>query len=114
MAQRTSRRVQPKPDLEDDGLTAEEDNELRQLTWFSMVGQLSDTSRTRLLELKRKDRRNKVRNPRPDPSASNMGTPDSPTMPASLVHEGGTATASFTCPNCGFVQRGNGVAAAAR
>ena len=114
MVQRTSRRVQHKPALEDHGLTADEDNELRQLTWFSMVGQLSDTSRTRLLELKGKDRRTKVRNPRPDPSASRMGTPDSPTVPATLVHEGNPTTTSFTCPNCGFVQRGNGVATAAR
>ena len=114
MAQRTSRRVQSKPALDDHGLTAEEDNELRQLTWFSMVGQLSDTSRMRLQEQKGKYRRNKVRNPRPDPSASRMGTPDSPAMPATLVHEGSPTTASFTCPNCGFVQRSNGAATAAR
>ena len=114
MAQRTTRRAHSKLGLDDHGLTAEEDNELRQLTWFSMVGQLSDTSETRLLELKAKDRRSKVRNPRPDPSVSRMGVPESPTMPAALVHEPAAPAASFTCPNCGFVQRGTPGTSAAR
>lgn len=114
MAQRTTRRARSKPDVDDRGLTAEEDNELRQLTWFSMVGQLSDTSHARLLELKGKDRRSNVRNPRPDPSVSRMGTPEAPTTPPVLVHEQGTATASFTCPNCGFAQRGSAAASATR
>ena len=114
MAQRTTRRAHNKPGPDDHGLTAEEDNELRQLTWFSMVGHLSDASETRLLELKAKDRRTKVRNPRPDPSVSRMGIPESPTMPAPLVHEPVAATGSFTCPNCGFVQRGTAGASAAR
>ena len=114
MAQRTTRRGHSKADVYDRGLTAEEDDELRQLTWFSMVGQLSDESEARLLELKGKDRRSNVRNPRPDPSVSRMGTPESPATPPVLVHEPGAAPASFTCPNCGFVQRGSAASFAAR
>lgn len=91
------------------GLTSAEDNELRQLTWFSLVGQLSETSEARLLELKAKDRRTKVRNPRPDPSASRMGVPDTPSTPPRLPSEHEPADGSFTCPNCGFVQRGFGL-----
>lgn len=91
------------------GLSPEEDNELRQLTWFSLVGQLSDASQARMLELRAKDRRSKVRNPRPDPSASRMGTPESPSSPPRLNSDHESATGNFVCPNCGFVQRGPGL-----
>lgn len=95
--------------LDQRGLTSHEDNELRQLTWFSLVGQLSEASEARLLELKAKDRRTKVRNPRPDPSASRMGTPDTPSTSPRLPSEHESSDGQFTCPNCGFVQRGFGV-----
>lgn len=88
----------------DSGLTPAEDNELRQLTWFSMVGQLSESSNERILELRAKDRRTKVRNPRPDPSASRTST-DAPVPPPKLDSHAQSASGHFTCPNCGFVQR---------
>jgi hypothetical protein len=106
MANSNSGPLDVEPGLDNHGLTAEEDNELRQLTWFSLVGQLSDGSQARMLELRAKDRRNKVRNPRPDPSVSRMGTPDSPTTVPRLVTEQEPVAAYSTCPNCGFVQRG--------
>lgn len=96
----------------DCGLTPAEDNELRQLTWFSMVGQLSESSNERLLELRAKDRRTKVRNPRPDPSASRSST-DAPVPPPKLDPQAHPAAGQFTCPNCGFVQRALPQAAAA-
>ena len=95
--------------LDEPGLTTEEDNELRQLTWFSLVGHLSDGSQARLLELRAKDRRRKVRNPRPDPSASRMSIPDSPAPSREMASEQEVSPAYFTCPNCGFVQRGLGL-----
>lgn len=92
----------------DCGLTPAEDDELRQLTWFSMVGQLSDSSNERILELRAKDRRSKVRNPRPDPVATRR-LPVEPTVPAvpaaRLDSETAAGPVQFTCPNCGFVQR---------
>ena len=88
----------------DSGLTPSEDNELRQLTWFSMVGQLSESSNERILELRAKDRRTKVRNPRPDPSAS-RSVADTPVAPSKLDSQAQSLPAHFTCPNCGFVQR---------
>ncbi|HEX4862924.1 MAG TPA: hypothetical protein VFV02_02560 [Acidimicrobiales bacterium] len=88
----------------DSGLTAAEDDELRQLTWFSMVGQLSESSSERILELRAKDRRTKVRNPRPDPSASRTIS-DAAVPPPKLDSGPQSAPGQFTCPNCGFVQR---------
>ena len=88
----------------DAGLTPAEDDELRQLTWFSMVGQLSESSTQRILELRAKDRRTKVRNPRPDPSASRT-TPVPPVAAAKLESHPQSTPSQFTCPNCGFVQR---------
>ena len=49
-------------------LTKAEDNELRQLEWFELAGDLSEQSLKRLVELRKRDRRADVRNPRPDPS----------------------------------------------
>lgn len=109
MANRNRNSVGADSALDQRGLTSEEDNELRQLTWFSLVGQLSDTSEARLIELKAKDRRSKVRNPRPDPSASRMGTPDTPSTSPRLPADPEPTDGSFTCPNCGFVQRGIGL-----
>lgn len=51
------------------GLTPAEDQELRQLIWFCRLGDLSDASTARLVDLIRRDRRLEVRNPRSDPSA---------------------------------------------
>jgi hypothetical protein len=95
----------------DSGLSAAEDDELRQLTWFSMVGQLSDASNERILELRAKDRRAKVRNPRPDPAATRRLSvdtsmhSDTPLRSAPLDAEPPVGPVQFTCPNCGFVQR---------
>jgi hypothetical protein len=52
-----------------EGLTKEEDNTLRQLAFFELAGVLSDLSRHRMRELRKRDRRREIRNPRPDPSA---------------------------------------------
>jgi hypothetical protein len=56
-----------RPDPED-GLTRDEDNALRQLAWFELAGDLSDWARQRIRDLRGRDRRENVRNPRPDPS----------------------------------------------
>lgn len=51
------------------GLTKQEDNSLRQLAFFELAGDLSDMARHRMMELRKRDRRSDIRNPRPDPSA---------------------------------------------
>jgi hypothetical protein len=111
MADSSIRPVSLDPGLDDSGLSPDEDNELRQLTWFSLVGHLSDASQARMLELRARDRRTKVRNPRPDPSASRLGTPETPTTVPTprLAAENQTAPGNFVCPNCGYVQRGPGL-----
>ena len=74
-------------------LSAAEDVELRQLAWFSKAGQLSETSQARLLELRARDRRDTIRDPRPDPSGGRIeGAP-------SFGSDG--AGRASTCPNCG-------------
>ncbi len=83
-----------------DGLTAVEDHELRQLTWFSSVGDLSDRAVNRLWQLIRRDRRGEVRDPRPNPSA-----PEDDEMPTRLPPLEMDRTASSTCPNCGALLR---------
>jgi len=75
-------------------LTAAEDCELRQLTWFARVGQLSETSRSRLTQLKATDRRGQVRDTRPDP-VSRDGDQVGAQLPLKPV-------ATVTCQNCGF------------
>jgi hypothetical protein len=79
-----------------DGLTTVEDNELRQLTWFSSVGDLSDRAVGRLWQLIGRDRRGEVRDPRPNPSG-----PEDDEMPTRLPPLEMDRTASSTCPNCG-------------
>ena len=82
------------------GLTPSEDQELRQLTWFSRVGNLSERSRARLADLVSRDRRSEVRDPRPNPAAQiENGHPTSASAP------GPDRISSMTCPNCGFVIR---------
>jgi predicted Zn-ribbon and HTH transcriptional regulator len=75
-------------------LSAAEDSELRQLTWFARVGQLSETSRSRLTQLKAKDRRGDVRDTRPDPVSR-----DGDQVGARLASQ---PVATVTCQNCGF------------
>lgn len=74
-------------------LTRAEDAEMRQLAWFAKAGHLSERSQARLAELRARDRRETIRDPRPDPTS---GTAGSATrfLPASAV--------SSSCPNCGF------------
>jgi hypothetical protein len=79
-----------------DGLTAVEDSELRQLTWFSAVGDLSEKAVTRLWQLIGRDRRVAVRDPRPNPS-----TPEDDEPPTGLPPLELDRTALHTCPNCG-------------
>jgi hypothetical protein len=83
-----------------DGLTAVEDNELRQLTWFSSVGDLSEKAVNRLWHLIRRDRRGEVRDPRPNPSG-----PEDDDRPTRLPPLEMDRTASSTCPNCGALLR---------
>lgn len=73
-------------------LTPAEDAELRQLAWFAKAGQLSEKSQTRLSDLKARDRRQTIRDPRPDPASGGYG--------AATRFESAPASAR-TCPNCG-------------
>jgi hypothetical protein len=82
------------------GLTAVEDNELRQLTWFSSVGDLSDRAVSRLWQLIGRDRRGEVRDPRPNPSAPADEDPPTELPPLEMDR-----TALSTCPNCGALLR---------
>ena len=45
-------------------LTPEEDEELRRLNFFEMVGELSNEKKERLIELRLRDRRQEIRAPR--------------------------------------------------
>ncbi len=77
------------------GLTVTEDRELRQLTWFSRVGQPSEKAKARFSELLEIDRRTEVRDPRPNPS---MEPEDQASTLPPLDMDGSWCT---TCPNCG-------------
>ena len=48
----------------DKGLTAEEDDELRRLGYLYEMGQLSEQSQVRFVELRLRDQRRRVREPR--------------------------------------------------
>ena len=48
----------------DDRLTAEEDDELRRLGYLYEMGQLSERSQVRFLELRLRDERRRIREPR--------------------------------------------------
>ena len=76
------------------GLSPEEDHELRQLTWFARAGNLSERSVARLVELIGRDRRDEVRDARPNPSSP---AEEVSTLPP-LHLEGGP---EVVCPNCG-------------
>ena len=77
-------------------LTAAEDAELRQLSWFAQMGPLSPKSQDRLTSLKARDRRGNVRDVRPDPVTGHGARP-APLEPASAQ--------STLCRNCGFEAR---------
>ena len=86
----------------DQELSGLEDAELRQLTWFGLAGDLSERSQARIAELRSRDRRAEVRDPRPDPisqeSAWQRIQSSEPSQPDS---ESG-AEQFISCPNCSF------------
>ena len=55
-------------DADADGLGRNEDNELRLLTWFELAGSISEATEQRIAELRARDRRDEVRDPRSDPA----------------------------------------------
>lgn len=75
-------------------LTSAEDSELRQLTWFSKAGQLSEESLARLAYLTARDRRGSVRDVRPDPVSR-----DGDSVGAKLDPQ---PERTVTCRNCGL------------
>lgn len=82
------------------GLTRSEDDELRQLTWFSKTGDVSERTTARVSELLGRDRRAEVRDPRPNPGGPQDGEPTR--LPANEMD----GAAPMTCPNCGAIWRG--------
>lgn len=95
-------------------LSAAEDAELRQLAWFAKAGQLSEQSHARLVELRDRDRRDTIRDPRPDPGTGRLQPAPSfgsePSGPASTCPNCGSgslkpAGTSRSCSYCGFSQR---------
>lgn len=74
-------------------LTPAEDAEMRQLAWFAKAGHLSERSQARLGDLRARDRRKAIRDPRPDPSTADTG-------PATSFRS--EKSALSPCPNCGF------------
>jgi len=77
-------------------LTRAEDAEMRQLAWFAKAGHLSEKSQARLADLRARDRRGTIRDPRPDPTSGTAGAATR-FLP--------TSAASSSCPNCGFGQQ---------
>jgi hypothetical protein len=57
------------------GLTRDEDDELRRLHYFTEVGNLSDRKQERLIELRLRDRRKTVRQPREFGEDESYATP---------------------------------------
>jgi hypothetical protein len=85
----------PAVDLQ--GLTTSEDRELRQLTWFSRVGDVSEKAKARVFDLLGRDRRAWVRDPRPNPSSpADDEASTLPPLPMDPI-------ASTSCPNCGAI-----------
>lgn len=74
-------------------LTPAEDAEMRQLAWFAKAGHLSDKSQARLSELRARDRRKAIRDPRPDPSSGGGGA---------ATRFRSEESERSACPNCGF------------
>lgn len=97
-------------------LTRAEDAEMRQLAWFAKAGQLSDKSQARFSELRARDRRDTIRDPRPDPTAgvngASIGFGPPPSAPVACPNCGfgllRLAGQPGSCPGCGFLVRGDG------
>ena len=86
----------------DQELTGLEDAELRQLTWFGLAGDLSEKSQARIAELRSRDRRAEVRDPRPDPiSQESAWQAIDGTVPSEWDLEF-DAEESVKCQNCSF------------
>lgn len=64
------------------GLTPEEDAELRRLVYLDLVGQLDPLMRERVVELRRRDRRNVVRQVEDDLRVIRGGGEEGPSVPA--------------------------------
>lgn len=92
-------------------LNALEDAELRQLTWFGLAGDLSEQSRERIEELRSRDRRDDVRDPRPDPISqeSDGRRYISDSGPDPSVDDRPEANRMASCYNCGYapLERGS-------
>jgi len=94
----------------DQKLTGLEDAELRLLTWFGLAGDLSEKSQARIAELRSRDRRAEVREPRPDPISQ-----DSAWQGISWTEPSGSDSESdseefVSCQNCSFGPLAEGVA----
>jgi hypothetical protein len=85
-------------------LTSIEDAELRQLTWFGLAGDLSEGSKDRIAQLRARDRRSGVREPRPDPisqeSDGRRYISDPDPEPETEAHPERYVAGS--CSNCGY------------
>ena len=94
----------------DQKLTGLEDAELRLLTWFGLAGDLSEKSQARIAELRSRDRRAEVREPRPDPISQ-----DSAWQRISWTEPSGSdseldSEEFVSCQNCSFGPLAEGVA----
>ena len=83
-------------------LTGLEDAELRQLTWFGLAGDLSEKSQARIAELRSRDRRAAVRDPRPDPISQESAWQRINWTEPSDRDSGLDAEEFISCPNCSF------------
>jgi hypothetical protein len=87
-----------------------EDAELRQLTWFGLAGDLSEKSQARIAELRSRDRRAEVRDPRPDPISQDNAWQGISRTEASPSDSESDAEEFVSCLNCGFGPLAEGVA----
>ena len=72
----SSERVRPEAEIrfdEGQGLTRQEDDELRHLYWLSQVASLAGRKAERFIELRLRDRRRDVRPPREGEAAASSG-----------------------------------------
>ena len=93
----------------DQKLTDLEDAELRQLTWFGLAGDLSEKSQARIAELRSRDRRAEVRDPRPDPISQESSLQGIDwTVPSQWDLD--EPEESVSCQNCSFGPLPEGVA----
>ncbi|HEX4865932.1 MAG TPA: hypothetical protein VFV02_17820 [Acidimicrobiales bacterium] len=86
----------------DPALTGLEDAELRQLTWFGLAGDLSEKSQARIAELRSRDRRGEVRDPRPDPISHDSTWQGIEWTDQSQRDSESDAEEFISCPNCSF------------